>query len=450
MRTFYPRLLVIASTMVPLAAMALTQGNAGQPSANSVLPQGTLLRVQLDRTANLKEGAEVKGHLIDPVYLTDRNVLASGLVVTGHVASTSRVRAHDRVWQLLDGDMTPTRKPQIVFDTLTLDDGEKLEIDAPATERAATLIHMQSAGKHGRLAVLSMAKSAVHSRLQSLQQTYLSPGKKDRFEQFAFGQLPYHPQRIWRASQFDAELAAPLNLGGSMKAVACAETPEDQLPAATLHARLLTGISSKNAKAGETVQAILAKPVYAEKSDTLLLPEGAQMTGTVIRSRPARMFGRPGVLRFTLKEVTVAPEESCAVQARARALSLNGQVTGVESQPGQNVKLDSEGEAQAGPAPNRLLAPLALTVLLARTFGDDASNAGTGAVSGGGFGLAGRVVSLAARNANVTSGFAYYALAKSVVRRFILRGHEVEFPRNTRFDIDVSPRAAGERQMKSE
>ena len=447
MRILDPRFLLAAAIVLPLTSIA--PASAQSPS-NSILPEGTLLRVELDRTSNLKDGAEVIGHLIDAVYLTDRSVLNAGLPVTGHVAGTTKVPARDRVWQLLDGDVTPTKRPEIVFDTLTLANGEKLQMNAPAMARAASLIHMQSAGKHGKLAVFSMAKTMAHARLQQFQKTYMSPGKKDRFEQFAYGQLPYHPQRVWRASQFDAELAQPLSLGDFSKAVACAETPEDHLPAATLHARLVTGISSRDARAGQTVQAILAQPVYADKSDKLLLPEGAQMSGVVMRAKPARLFGRPGVLRFTLKQVTVAPEESCALQARTKAMGFSGQVTSVESAPGENVKINSEGEAEAGPSPNRLLAPLALTVLLARTFGEDGSNAGTGAVSGGGFGLAGRVVSLAARNANVTSGFAYYALTKSVIRRFILKGHEVEFPRNTRFDIDVSTRALNAQPMAQE
>ena len=171
------------------------------------------------------------------------------------------------------------------------------------------------------------------------------------------------------------------------------------------------------------------------------------MVGTVIRARPARMFGRSGVLRLNLKQGSVPPEESCEAQRRAHELALNGQVSGIEAQAGENVKLDSEGQAQAGASPNQVLAPLALAVLLARTYSDDGANAGTGAVSGGGIGLLGRVVSAATQSANVTQGFAYFALTKSVIRRFVLRGHEVEFPRNTRFDIDVAPREGVDHPM---
>ncbi len=437
-----------------LAAQLVAQTVTNDRPAGDALPVGTLLRVQLDRTARLKPGTPVTGHLLDAVYFADREVLPPGALITGHVAGSIAVPARDRVWQLLNGDMTPTRMPQVVFDTVELPGGPMLTMRAPASERTASLIHMRSTPKR-KLAFVAMAKEQAHERLQRARDTYIAPGRKDRLEKFIFDQLPYHPQRIWRATQFDAELnqrmeLAPAENGASPSA--CAQVPDDQLPATTLHARLLTGISSKTARAGDPVDAVLAQPVFAEDSANgkgqLLLPEGAQLRGTVLRAKPARMFARPGILRFALKQVSVAPEETCAVEQRARQLAIFGQLSAAESTPGENVIINSEGEAQAGPSPNRLLAPLTLAVLLARTQGDDGSNAGTGATSGGGFGLVGRVVSLAARNANVTAGFAYYALGKSVIRRFMLRGHEVEFPRNTRFDIEVSPRNSGDKPLR--
>lgn len=419
------------------------------------LPIGTLLRVQLDRTAKMNPGTAVTGRLLDAVYLSDREVLPAGAFVTGHVASSKAVPARDRVWQLLDGDITPTRMPQVVFDTVELPGGSLLTMRAPASERTASLVHMHSTPKRGKLALVSMAKEQAHERIRRAHDTYIAPGKKDRLEKFMFDQLPYHPQRIWRATQFDAELSQPMELAppeNGASPSACAQVPEVQLPATTLHARLLSAISPKTARAGDPVDAVLARPVFAEDSATgksqLLLPEGAHLRGTVLRAKAARMFARPGVLRFALKQVSVAPEQTCAVEQRTRELAIFGQLSAAESTPGENVTINSEGEAQAGPSPNRLLAPLTLAVLLARTQGDDGSNAGTGAISGGGFGLVGRVVSLAARNANVTAGFAYYALGKSVIRRFILRGHEVEFPRNTRFDIEVSPRAGSDKPLR--
>ena len=425
-------------------------------TSSRILPAGSLLRVQLDRTAKISVGTAVTGHLLDPVYLSDREVLPAGALVTGHVLDTSAVPAKDRVWELLNGDLTPTRMPHLVFETVELPDSTILHMHAAANERTATLIHMRSTQKRGRIALFSMAKEQAHERLQRARETYIAPGRKDRLEKFVFDQLPYHPQRIWRATQFDAELSEQVKMEATpveASAAACAQVPEDQLPATTLHARLLTGISSKTAKPGDSVDAVLARPVYAEAKNPgaageLLLPEGAHLRGTVLRARPARMFSRPGVLRFALKQVSVAPEETCSVQQRARELAIFGQLSAAESTPGENVTINSEGEARAGPSPNRLLAPLTLAVLLARTRGDDGDNAGTGATSGGGFGLVGRVVSLAARNANVTAGFAYYALGKSVIRRFILRGHQVEFPRNTRFDIEVSPRAGSDKPLR--
>ena len=386
------------------------------------------------------------GHLLDPVYLIDREMLPAGSIVKGEVSQTKAVPVKDRVWDLLQADFTPTKKPVIAFTSVTTPSGKTYDMEAKAMERTASLIHMRSSAKKGHLAIFSLLRSQANDRVQRAKDTYLAPGKQDRFEQWVFRQMPYHPQRIWRATQFDAELQQPLLLDRTSSA-ACAEVPAEQLPASTLHARLMQDISSKNAHPGDEVTATLAQPVYEEHSSKLLLPQGAHMVGTVIRARPARMFGRSGVLRFNLKQVSVPPEESCEAQRRAHELALNGQVSGIEAQAGENVKLDSEGQAQAGASPNQVLAPLALAVLLARTYSDDGANAGTGAVSGGGIGLLGRVVSAATQSANVTQGFAYFALTKSVIRRFVLRGHEVEFPRNTRFDIDVAPREGVDHPM---
>ncbi len=420
---------------------------------NTLLP-GTLLRVQLNRTAKLRIGAAVSGHLLDAVYLADREALPAGAIVSGHVVGTSSVPVKDRVWQLLNGDITPTKTPQIVFESVELPGGTIIRMRAAANERAGSLVHMEGLRKRGKLAVISTAKAQVRERLQRAHDTYIAPGKRDRLEQFFFSQLPDHPQRIWGATQFDAELDQPLRIDAAEANAfpkLCAHVPEDQLPATTLHARVLTGLTSKWAKVGDPVEATLTKPVFSEDTGThglLLLPEGARLRGTVLKARPARLFARPGVLRFVLKQVSVKPEDTCSVQQRSRELSIFGQLSAIESAPGENLTVNSEGEAKAGPSPNRFLAPLTLAVLLARTQGDDGDNVGTGATSGGGFELAGRVVSLAARNANVTAGFAYYGLGKSVIRRFILRGHEVEFPRNTRFDMDVSPRAAKDQPMR--
>jgi hypothetical protein len=76
------------------------------PVLVKALRQGTLLRVQLDRTAKLKVGTPVSGHLIDPVFLFDREVLPSGALITGYVVGASYVPAKGRIWQLLNGDIT--------------------------------------------------------------------------------------------------------------------------------------------------------------------------------------------------------------------------------------------------------------------------------------------------------------------------------------------------------
>jgi hypothetical protein len=52
-----------------------------------------------------------------------------------------------------------------------------------------------------------------------------------------------------------------------------------------------------------------------------------------------------------------------------------------------------------------------------------------------GFGFVARVAALASANAAVGRGFAYFALSKSIYYRWIARGHEVQFPKDTQIEI---------------
>ena len=57
-----------------------------------------------------------------------------------------------------------------------------------------------------------------------------------------------------------------------------------------------------------------------------------------------------------------------------------------------------------------------------------------------GFGLVARVVAVTVSSRNVALGFGAYAFAKSVYFRFLIRGHEVTFARDTQLEITFSTR----------
>jgi hypothetical protein len=47
---------------------------------------------------------------------------------------------------------------------------------------------------------------------------------------------------------------------------------------------------------------------------------------------------------------------------------------------------------------------------------------------------------MAASNRGLAQGFAYFALSKSIYKRWIAKGHEVSFPKDTRLEIELSER----------
>jgi hypothetical protein len=80
-----------------------------------------------------------------------------------------------------------------------------------------------------------------------------------------------------------------------------------------------------------------------------------------------------------------------------------------------------------------------LAAMAAASTDDDGGIARQGVTSNG-FGLVARVVTMAAASRNASTGFAAFATAKSIYRRYIARGHEVSFPANTEMAIDLSKR----------
>jgi hypothetical protein len=199
-----------------------------------------------------------------------------------------------------------------------------------------------------------------------------------------------------------------------------------------MQARLTAGLSSASAKHGDPVNAVLTEP-FCDVHGDVELPTGTSLHGLVLQARPARWFARSGRLRFDFRSVeTPTP----GVPERQIESSLST----IQGQQGQNVALDSEGGTRAQPDKGRYLAPLALGGMAAIAAGGDNDDILNHGVTSNGFGIPARIVTMAAASRNASLGFAIFATAKSVYRRFIARGHEVSFPVNTELSIDLSKR----------
>ncbi|MDE2466055.1 MAG: hypothetical protein KGO02_20410, partial [Alphaproteobacteria bacterium] len=85
--------------------------------------------------------------------------------------------------------------------------------------------------------------------------------------------------------------------------------------------------------------------------------------------------------------------------------------------------------------------PLALSVLATSAFdGDATSNPVHSGVDSNGFGFAARVAVMSSANAVLLHTFAVYAASKSIYFRWIARGHQIDFPKDTRVQILLNAR----------
>jgi hypothetical protein len=241
----------------------------------------------------------------------------------------------------------------------------------------------------------------------------------------------------------------------------------DKLPVGTIEARITDALTSATTRQGDIVHAVLTKPLLDPTKKQVILPEGTQLEGSVLQAKPARWWSRNGKLRFTFRQIElppgfamqttsaqpsneIEPQSQPATQTPAPKPStpqlltrpIHGQLTASEAAPGQNISIDEEGGAKATGGKGKYLAPLVLGVMAAAAGDDDEKDGSAlrnGVVSNG-FGLVIRVVTMASSNRQFAQGFAYYALAKSVYKRWIAKGNEITFPKDTRVEIELSER----------
>jgi hypothetical protein len=391
------------------------------------IPSGYSLRVGITKRARLQLGAPVEGVLLSPIYVETQLLLPAGSIISGIVSSTPPASKSIRIWAKLDADFTPLREAVINFDVVTLASGEVINLDTTAHMRNASMVRFAQPMKQSWSRKL---KSLIGNEIHDAKQQVTSPGKTDRLLRLLFSQMPYHPQRIWQDSFFDANLTRPTSVViRSSPLPARAPLAQIQIETPIIRARFSENLTSKTARAGDPVEAIVTEPVW-DKQHRLILPEGSTLEGAVLRARPARSFGRNGSLRFTFHSVRdrLTPPQQ-----------LQGIVTGVEGRSNANVEVDSEGGVRARPDHNRFVAPVLLAVLAAAGHDDDGGALQQGFASNG-LGVIARLVGFTANNRYLATGFGAYGFAKSVVRRFFVKGHEVEFPRDTAIEAQLSAR----------
>jgi hypothetical protein len=182
----------------------------------------------------------------------------------------------------------------------------------------------------------------------------------------------------------------------------------------------------------------------------LILPQGSRLEGTVVQVQPARRMKKNGQLRIAFQQLI--PPDGIAEKVEAT-------LEGVQSGKDANVRLDSEGGAEATTPKTRYLAT-AVSLTLAATSagrgGNDVDNgvdhikANTGAqVAGGvnGFKVVGMVLGLAVHSRALGYAMGAYGAGVSLYSHFMARGNQVVFPKNTAMEVGIGTRKVGAAQL---
>jgi hypothetical protein len=417
--------------------------------------KGSPLQVALDQDVRVKRvGQPIHGRIVEPVYAFDRIVVPVGTEVLGRVTKIETLSGGKRTQAALNADFTPTRKIEVGFDELVLGDGRRFPLHASVTPGSGQIIQLVTAAneKAKKNVVqdkasekINEAKQQAHQEWDNAMQQLKTPGKIKRLKRYGEAQLPVHRQYLPAGTVYFAELQDPLNFGSEVMTVPMASALSNSISGNALpegsvvHARLVTPLSSATSHKGQDVEAVLSQPLM--DGDRLILPQGSRLKGTVKQAQPARRMKKNGQLRIAFSELT--PPDGIEQK-------IVSTLQGVQAGKDANVKLDSEGGAEATTSKSRYLGTavsLGLAVLAASSGQDHDGDAGghSGATGGlGGFKLVGMIVGAAARSRAFGVTMGAYGGAMSIYSHFIARGREVEFPKNTAMEIGIGTRAATE------
>jgi hypothetical protein len=423
------------------------------------IPAGTPLPVQLGKHIPMKKGEALDCHLMYPVYAKNQLAIPAGSILRGSVValhSDHSRRIHGRLW----GDFTPFHIPVVHFDRLVLPDGTVHTIASSDATDGAPVLHLSTPTSKTSQSFVSQQFTQVKQQAKDAAALVTAPGRKDRLVQLLYRQLPYHPERIESATMWTATLEQPLTLD---KVEASGTAPSQATPAPNaaaqpaaaplnvaaqpspptpppkkanaedkstwhLSAYLQQTISSASETKGNAFDAVVAEPIF-KPDHTLEVPEGSVLVGTITQAKPARFFGRAGKLRFDFRELKLPGALSQPVQ---------GTLAGADSSKSQKLKIDSEGGVQPQPQ-NRVIVPLVLTFLASRALDSDGNLTANTAVSSNGFGIVGRVVGIVSGSRYLAAGIGFYAAALSIYERWLVRGQNVSFAKNTRIEVTMIP-----------
>ena len=421
----------LSCVLVGASLTALGVGAAHGQSDEKLAPATPMLRVELNSVVKMKAGAVVRAHTIQPLYDENKIAIPAGALVTGKIAALSPASRGRRISAMSQGDFTPLHEATIQFDTVDLGSGNLVKLAALPAQDGTTVVRFQSPGKRKRPGLFQRLKAKAKDQKDRTVSTFTASGKMDRLKAFMFSQLPWHPEKLAAGTQYDVILARTpeLTVADASKAgVKQAAKPAKGLEAtAILRAQLQDELSSKTAKQGDAVLAMVTEPLL-DHNGQIEIPQGATLRGKVLRARRSQRWGKSGALRFTFNQLDFS---------QGPGQRISGVPAAVDAANNGKLRLDAEGGVE--PDSNKgLMAPLTLGLLATSALLDEDANVGRSAAASNGFGLVTRVVSIFTRSKIVAGTIGMAAAGRTVYTRFIAQGQDVVFPKNTQVEVEVS------------
>ena len=430
-----------------LPATSLCQSGPG------TVPTGTPLAVAIDQHYPMRAGTVIRGRLLYPIYADNQLLLPQNTVVTGSVVKLLSDRKR-RVNAILGGDFTPFHTPEVQFTQIQLPGGATIPL-ACGPAATGTQIYRAVAPPASKGGFFRQEFNSGLSAVRGDIAAFTAPGKDDRLLQWFYGRIPYHPQSIEKGTSWTVETTADLDLPAQPATPPTPPTParkshfwEEPVPRAQsassdtgawiVQANLAEAVSSETSKNGQTIKAVVAEPIF-NPDHTIAVPQGATLVGEVTRAKPARHFGRTGVLSFSFSQLILPNAEPQTVETR---------LTGADS--AQNIALNSEGQAKSKPQ-DKLAIPLFLAMLASRPLDQDCGHRGgcagntpgkSGVGGAAGLGLVGTIVGIAGGSPYAAAGIGYWGAARAVYSRWIARGQKITFAKDTRIVVETTPRHA--------
>jgi hypothetical protein len=378
-----------------------------------------------------------------------------GSQVTGQITKIGAISRGKRTIAALDADFTPERKVEVSFNDLALPDQRHFQLQTSVTPGSGQVIRFvtaaESAERKGVKDAVSektkQAKEQAKQEWDNAMKQLKTPGRMHRLKRYVEAQLPVHAQYIPVGTVYFAELNAPLDFGTELMTSQIASSIGGPLPPdSVVHARLITPLTSATSQKGEAVEAVISQPLL-DGDHHLILPQGGRLTGTVSQVQPAHRLKKNGRLRIKFQGLI----QSDGIQEKVEAT-----LEGVQSGKDANVKLVSEGGAEATTPKIRYLA-----TAVSLTFGGRlreqwwqrcgqwrGSHSRQHRCSGcrrrewlQAAWDGARSSRARARALGYTMGG--YGAGMSVYSGFFARGHEVVFPKNTVMEIGVGRRQEG-------